>query len=218
MLLACCALLPANATAASTPCALSQTDQAWLDRAMEAWNYTSREITGIGQVKRIEAVIFDAPASSGAHRDERRPAGVAVRSSIPAKSSFPTGTEIPAGVISFARADDKVAFFTMSTPSVWRAAVKSDAGLGSLDLLMIAVLLHEGTHVAQMPTYGERMGRLRAANSCPEDFNDDSIQERFEGDAEFKESIGREVDLSARRGDRPRSRNRSPDGRRGAEP
>jgi len=73
--------------------------------------------------------------------------------------------------------------------------VKSSAGLQSLDQLMIAVLLHEATHVAQMPTYGARMTRLAEIHKLPEDFNDDSIQKRFEGNAEFKESVGRETDL-----------------------
>jgi hypothetical protein len=46
-----------------------------------------------------------------------------------------------------------------------------------------------------MPTYGARIGRLAEAQKLPEDFNDDSIQKRFEANREFKDSIGRETDL-----------------------
>ena len=182
-------------TTVTPQCALTLTDQAWLNRAMAAWDLTSRTITGVGRIKRLQAVIFDSScvltsrtAMNGGSQvwQARRHSG---------QVELPDGDTIPAGVTSFAKADDKVAFFTMSTPSVWRTAVKSAAGFETLDTLMIAVMLHEGTHVAQMPTYGARMGRLAERYKLPEDFNDDSIQKRFEGNAEFKESIGRETDL-----------------------
>ena len=189
--------LAAASTAAppSATCALSPADAAWRDKAMDAWNYSSREISEIARVERIQAVLFDGACvltSSTAMNGGPQVWGAKPHSG---EIELPDGNMIPAGVISFAGGDDKVSFFVMSTPSIWRAAVKSSAGLQSLDQLMIAVLLHEATHVAQMPTYGERMSRLAEKHKLPEDFNDDSIQKRFEGNAEFKESIGRETDL-----------------------
>lgn len=191
-----CAAVGAAAQPAPS-CALSPADQDWLNRAMAAWNYTSAEITGIGRVKRITPVFFDdkcvVASSTAMNGGPVVWAPRAFRGQVP----LPNGQRIPPGVISFAMGDESGGdnFFVMSTPSVWRAAGKSENGLGSLELLMIAVVLHEATHVAQMPTYGERIGRLATANKLPEDFNDDSIQERFEGKREFKDSVGREIDL-----------------------
>lgn len=190
--------LSASSVAASEvqgPCKLSPPDEAWLDRAMGAWTYTSTEISGVGRVKRLEAVIFDSECvlKSSTAMNGGPQAWQAQRHS--GQVELPDGEKIPVSVISFAKSNDKVAYFTMSTPSVWRAAMKSSGGLWSLDLGMIAVLLHEGTHVAQMPTYGARISRLAEQHKLPEDFNDDSIQKRFEPNGEFKESIGREVDL-----------------------
>lgn len=191
---------PAMSTqAASAPaCHLSPSDQAWLDGAMRAWDYTSREITRIGHVKRITANFFDADClvksstamnGSPSHWDAARHGG-----KVPMPGG---GGTMPPAVTSFAMSDDKTGdnYFVMSTPSIWRKALKSDAGLGSLELLMTAVVLHEATHVAQMPTYGARIGKIATANKLPDDFNDDTIQGRFEGKPEFKESIAREVDL-----------------------
>src|ERR1044071_4371458 len=41
-------------------CALPEADQAWLDRALEAWRFTSREITGIGRGPHFQAIVFSA--------------------------------------------------------------------------------------------------------------------------------------------------------------
>jgi len=56
-------------------------------------------------------------------------------------------------------------------------------------------MLHEGTHVAQMPTYGRDIGKLAERYHLPESFSDDSIQEQFGKNAEFANSIARESKL-----------------------
>jgi hypothetical protein len=196
-LLACA--VPAASRAAPTSaatqpaCSLSAPDKAWLDRAMTAWDYTSRRITRVGRIANLQAVIFDAKcvltsrtAMSGGPRtwhSTRHPGQVAL----------PNGETIPANVISFASTNAKGNFFVMSTPSVWRAGdVNEQFGL---EPLMVAVLLHEGTHVAQFPTYGARMSALSERFRLPETFNDDSIQERFRSSAAFSASMTREIDL-----------------------
>ena len=63
---------------------------------------------------------------------------------------------------------------------------------------MTAVLVHEGTHVAQFPTYGARMSTLSERYDLPETFNDDSIQLRFQGTPGFAASVTREIDLLLR--------------------
>ncbi|MEO6256526.1 MAG: hypothetical protein ABIO69_06940 [Sphingomicrobium sp.] len=185
------------AGAASPPaCSLSRADQAWLDRAMKAWDLTSRKITHIARVKNIQAVIFDAKcrlisatAMNGGPQTWRA-------ASHSGKVALPNGETIPANVISFANSNAKGNFFVMSTPSVWRAGdVNEQFGLNTL---MVAVLLHEGTHVAQFPTYGARMAALSERYHLPESFNDDSIQLRFQGNPAIAASVTREIDLLLR--------------------
>ncbi len=125
--------------------------------------------------------------NGGANRWTARPHGGEVE--------LPDGNKLPVGVISFSGSDPKKGnFFVMSTPSVWRAAGKDGKGT-SLETLMTAVMLHEGTHVAQMPTYGAEIGRLSERYHLPENFSDDSIQEQFGKNADFTRSIERESKL-----------------------
>ena len=162
---------------------------------MDAWAYTAQHITKVGNVENIRAVFFDArcmlvsdTAMNGGPKLWR-----ATRHN--GQVQVPNGPKIPAGVISFAMGGEGAEQFVMSTPSVWRAANKSDNGLGSLEKLMTVVVIHEGTHVAQIPTYGRMIGALSEAHKIAEDFNDDSIQERFQGNAEFAASVQRETQL-----------------------
>ena len=67
----------------------------------------------------------------------------------------------------------------MSTPSVWRAAGKDGKGT-TLENLMTAVMLHEGTHVAQMPSYGAEIGRLSERYHLPENFSDEASRNSSE--------------------------------------
>lgn len=181
------------ATAPAQPCHLSGGDQAWLDRSMYAWDYASTHLSGIGHVKTIEAIIFDddcvltseTAMNGGANRWTARLHGGQIE--------LPDGNKTSVAVTSFAGSDDKTgtSFFVMSTPSVWRAAGKDGKGT-TLENLMTAVMLHEGTHVAQMPTFGREIGRIAAHNHLPGSFSDDSIQAEFGKNPEFSASVERE--------------------------
>ena len=82
----------------------------------------------------------------------------------------------------------------MSTPSVWRTDGVDGGPLG-LETLMVAVMLHEGSHVAQAATYGLRVTDLEQRYALPESFGDDSLQHRFGDDEDFSASIARETEL-----------------------
>jgi hypothetical protein len=197
-LAACATVAPAPQTASSSfhgDCAPALDDRAWLDASMDAWNYSADKITGVGQVTSIRAVFFDAQClvTSTTAMNGGPQHWTATRHN--GQVQVPNGPTIPAGVISFAMGGEDAEQFVMSMPSVWRAANKSDNGLGSLENLMTAVVIHEATHVAQIPTYGKRIGALAEANKLPEDFNDDSIQARFESNAGFAASMKRETAL-----------------------
>lgn len=193
------AFLAASACAsvpAPPRCVLPAADRAWVDRALEAWRFASREITGIGPVPNVQVVIFSTDCvlkssdafSSPAVRDVTW-AATSHRGTI----AMPDGSEIPSGVTSFAAGKEGARYFAMSTPSVWQAA-----GVGerpALDTTMVAVLLHEGSHVAQIGPYGPRLGALIERNKLPDSFNDNAVQERFQENAEFAASVKQETQL-----------------------
>ena len=187
----------ACASAPAPPaCALPARDRAWIDRALEAWRFTSREITGIGQVPEFQAIFFsgDCVLRSGNALTSPTAAGVTwTASSHHGTIPLPNGSTIPIGVTSFASGEKQLRYFVMSTPTVWEAA---HIGEGSaLETTMIAVLLHEASHVAQSGPYGPRLGALIERNHLPDSFNDDALQHRFGTDAEFAASIQRETRL-----------------------
>lgn len=189
------AALAASACASAPPpppCALPQRDRAWVDRALEAWRFASREITGIGPVPDFPAVFFSADCvvtgvdalGGGPVEDVTWTAGTHGEN-VP----LPDGSEIPSGVTSFATGK----YFVMSTPTVWEAGKVGEGA--SLERLMVAVLLHEGSHVAQIKPYGPRLGALIERNQLPDSFNDDAVQERFEANAELAASVQQETQL-----------------------
>ncbi|HYK00521.1 MAG TPA: hypothetical protein VE974_02110 [Thermoanaerobaculia bacterium] len=187
----------ACATAPAPPaCALPEADRAWVDRALEAWRFTSREITGIRPVPNFQAILFSAdcvlrstnalgsPTAEGVTWTASRHAGTI---------ALPDGSEIPAGVNSFVAGNKGETYFVMATPSVWEAAGVGDKPQRPTSL--IPVLLHEGSHVAQIGPYGSRLGALIERYKLPDSFNDDSVQERFQENPEFTESVKQETQL-----------------------
>lgn len=189
------ALLSACASS-KAPCALPERDRAWIDRSLEAWRLASQEITGIGQVPDVEAVFFsgDCVLRSRNALTSRTPGKVTWNASTHAGTvPLPDGSEAPAGVTSYASGEDGQRFFVMSTPTVWEAA-----GVGKgreLETMMVAVLLHEASHVAQIGPYGRRLGALIDRYALPDSFNDDWVQQKFGENEEFAASVKEETRL-----------------------
>ena len=187
-----------SASAQPVACALSVSDQAWLDRSMRAWDYSTRNISGIGHVKKIQAVFFDKDCVVTSKTAMNGGPGSWSASLHHGKVTLPDGGQIAPQVISFAGSGAgsaaNQAFFVMAAPSVWRAATKPGKGT-TLENLTTAVMLHEATHVAQMPTYGAAIDRIAQKYHLPEDFNDDSVQKSFKGNDEIAASVEREAKL-----------------------
>jgi hypothetical protein len=185
-------------------CSLSKPDRAWLDRSVAAWAFTARNITHIRLPVKFEARIFDAhcvlASSTAMAGGPDRWTATPHRGHI----KLPNGEVTPAKVTSFAFSNGKTGFFVMSTPSVWRAGKVKGGPLG-LPTLMVAVLIHEGSHVVQIPTYGKRVDELSKQYHLPASFDDDSIQEKFGANRAFAASVNRETGLlldAARASDR----------------
>jgi hypothetical protein len=77
---------------------------------------------------------------------------------------------------------------------VWKADKVSGEPF-SLENLMTAVFVHEAMHVSQNKTYMQQFMNLAQQYQLPRDFNDDSIQKRFESNKQFSASIAKEIDL-----------------------
>ena len=144
----------------------------------------------------FQAIFFDAACVLTSENALSSPTAEAARwtaSRHTGEVVLPDGKRIPAGVTSFTSGANGSYFFVMSTPSIWEAG-----GVGegeSLKRTMIAVLLHEGSHIAQLGPYGPRLGALIDRYSLPDSFSDDTMQERFGANAEFTASVKRETEL-----------------------
>lgn len=197
--LAFAAVLAASAclSAPAPPaCALPERDRVWVDRALEAWRFASREIAAIGPVAEFEGVFFSADCALTSAQALSSPTAEGVTWTATPHAgtiALPDGVEMPAGVTSFVSGGKGKPYFVMSTPTVWQAA-----GVGEgpgLDTTMVAVLLHEASHVAQTVPYGPRLGALIERNKLPDSFNDNAVQERFRENAEFAASVTEETRL-----------------------
>lgn len=202
--------------APDSACAVSAEDRAWIDSSLAAWRLTSQSITGIKQLDNFRAIFFDEDCvlSSAAAMSLHGPSAW---TALPHDGviELPNNEQLPAGVTSFTSGSAAGPFFVMALPSIWRAQEVNDRELG-LETLMTAVLLHEASHVAQFPTYGEQVTRLITEFSLPDSFGDDSVQHRFADDPAFSESVARETELffaAAAAADEPTARRLAADAR-----
>lgn len=195
LVLAVLASIPQEASAPPA-CAFSAADQAWVERALAAWHFASKELAGITAIPRFRAILFDGTCVRTSD-DALVSAGTPTWSAAAHAGTIalPDGGEVPVGVTSFTRGAGELTYFTMSTPSVWNAG---GAGRGEdLERTMVGVLLHESSHVTQIGNYGKRLGALIERHALPDSFNDNAVQERFRSEPEFAAAIGREVRLFA---------------------
>lgn len=193
----CAAASERSPTPPATPtCAIPEADRAWIDRALEAWRFASREISGIERVPRFRAVFFSADCVLTSDDALVSPTAEGVTWTAAPHTgtiALPDGKSIPAAVTSFASGEPDLRYFVMSTPSVWEAG-----GVGKgpdLELTMVAVMLHESSHVAQLGPYGARLGALIERHGLPESFNDNAVEERFGTNPEFAASVQLETQL-----------------------
>lgn len=176
-------------------CKMAMADWAWLQQALANWRTAERSLLKLrpaqlpmivtGDARCIYAL--DAGANSAKNWVGRVHDGTLV---------MPDGKRLPIGPISFASASERrgqPSYFAMTLPSVWRSAgVKS--GL-QLERLMYGVMLHELMHSRQFYFATARLAAIAARYKVKEDVGDDSLQGRFEKDAEYTAAYRNERDL-----------------------
>lgn len=188
-------ILAAAALALASACAPSVADRAWIDGATAAWRLELRRLPELTPPNKVTVILFDAHCrlESGTALNRLAHRGWSA-TRHDGKVRLADGGLIPATVTSFAGVGTTGGTtFVMALPSLW-AAGKVPGGPIGLDKLTKAVLLHEASHVSQS-TLIERVGALAKAQGLPEEFNDDSIQDRFEKEPAFAASVDRETDL-----------------------
>ena len=194
------ALTAAATHASSTPknmtsCSLSKEDRAWLDRAVQSWIVTRRDILRAPSPASLDASIFDERCALTSRTALITGRSRWVSSPLEDRSIALGAQRIPVGVFSATIGDASGAHFYMSVPSVWKKAKIPPGKLG-LERLMTAVMMHEATHVFQRQTYGAQIDQVQKQNALTDDqFNDDAIQSQFGKEVEFAASVQRETDL-----------------------
>lgn len=163
-------------------CAISESDRAWIETAVEAWRVTSAEALHLPAAPMPQMILFDDTCTS----DGKKHGGTIV---------LPDGEEIPAQVTSFAASHDGKPFFVMALPSLWRK-VPRHAEDPALDRLTRVVFVHEMTHTVQSESLGSRIGALIEKYKLPNDaVDDDIVQDRFGKDPGHVAAYEKERDL-----------------------
>jgi hypothetical protein len=145
--------------AAVNSCKFSEADQAWIDRSLAARRAMATEVGTAAFSSPATIILFDASCIRQSANALSEPSATWTSRSHSGQIQLPNGREIPAGVISFASESGGLAYYVMSTPSLWRTK-GVPGGPMRLEDLMTAVLLHESAHVAQFSTYMRRIGEL----------------------------------------------------------
>ena len=172
------------------PCKMDAVDEAWVRGAVTNWDFVARVKLRLASGVMPETIVFDKTCAFALVRGASRVRWNA--SAHHGKVRLPDGSEIPVGVVSFAKPDAKGTFFVMSLPSVWRGKVTS--GLG-LERLMHAVALHESSHTVQATALARQLDDLERVYGFPEDITDDSLQEMFSSKPGYVADYGKERDL-----------------------
>jgi hypothetical protein len=171
-------------------CSMNPLEKQWIDQALQASDHVMIERLHLPQEARPTIILFNQHCRFEAKGTRPgRWAGTVHQGKI----HLPNGTDVDAGVTSFASQDDKTGerYFVMALPSVWAAAnmpVAADNGL-------IAVFLHEFSHTRQMNALKPVFQAASAVYKMADDFSDDSLQKHFQDDPAYVAVIEKETEL-----------------------
>jgi hypothetical protein len=176
-------------------CQMQAADKAWLDRTVTAWRHAASRYGAFNVPANARAIIGSADCvliSDTALFTDKPVTWIAVdgKGRIPIIEDF----AMPLSPVSQAIQVNGNPYFVMSAPSVWQQANISGGKIG-LENLMTAVFIHETAHILQQKSYFGPMDVIAKKNALPNDFNDDSIQDRFKANKAYSASMNREIEL-----------------------
>ncbi len=185
----------ATANIEKPACKLLDGDQKWLDRSVAAWRYAAKHYGQFVVPTGARAIIGSAECVLSSDT-ALFPDKTVIWNSIEGNGRIPIIEDftMPLSPISQALEVNGGATFVMSAPTVWRKNEVTGGKIG-IENLMTAVFIHETSHTLQQKTYMAAFSAVAKANGLPEDFNDDSIQDRFKSNKKFSSSIDSETSL-----------------------
>ena len=203
---------PGASSARTNGCDLSQTNQAWLQRALDGWDTARRDFLKVPSTPLPWIVLFDAsciwhlnPTDPKLLADARQlPAttltfdgsGVDIRAVSHAGTVLlPNRVEIPIEVKASTALyrNGRMTFLVMSMPSLWRT--QRGAKIGHLDEYLQGAFTHEMTHTQQLVPINRRLRQLIGSTDVLGRLTDDVIQERFQKEQGFARLVERERDM-----------------------
>ena len=203
---------PGTSSARTNGCDLSQSNQAWLQRALDGWDLVRRDFLKVPQAPLPWIVLFDASCiwhlnaiDQKLLADARQLPGSTLKfdgNGVDIRALPHTGTvllpnrvEIPIEVKASTALyrNGRMTFLVMSMPSLWRA--HGGSKISNLDEYLLGAFSHEMTHTQQLVPINRRLRQLIGSTDMLGRLNDDVIQERFQKEQGFARLVDRERDM-----------------------
>lgn len=199
-------LISTNSSFASpAECKLNNSDQLWIRKTLDLWEGIRQDSLKVS-AKIPWLILFDESCvwhinpnlklldidskTKNKISFNKKSADIYVISHS-GKIVLPDKSEIPSHLLSFAATYNKgkESFFVSSMPSIWRKAphLKDEK---NLEILIKSVFIHEITHTLHRNYYSKLEAfEKKTAKLGIEDFDDDIIQNIFERNNSFRESL-----------------------------
>jgi hypothetical protein len=194
---------PTVSAAAPSGCSVA-TASPWIERWLDAWELTSKEILKLPKAAAPNIVFFDSACVYTTSEVTARGAAAGdgpklYGAKLPWRAiahgdslTLPDSSTARLALMSFTNVDRQTGpFFVMSAPSYWAQkghGPEDDPGLA-------AVFIHEFAHTRQVAGMGQVIGPIDSTWSYPEELNDDAVQTHFSSDSVYVAAYLAERDL-----------------------
>lgn len=197
----------------TTNCTLGSNDKEWIEQTLQAWQTVSRDSLHLRRAALPWLILFDEnciwhvnpnllvfSSKFGAEFNETKINYSGRALDVygifhDGKIALPDGNQIPAQLTSFTGTyeNGKKAFLVFAMPTIWQKAphLKTET---NLNRLIRSVFVHEMTHTRHRNFYAG-LNRIEKKYHFMEGLNDDIVQTRFSGRADFRQAFEAERDL-----------------------
>jgi hypothetical protein len=175
-------------------CALSGSDEQWMQTAVAQWSRASASL-GRPSGPSPWIVFYDRRCVRHVNAAE----GAADRSQrYRQRFTLPNGQKLTAAPVAFGALSKRgVTFFVMALPSVWRThpgAMPAE----DIDAFATSVFVHEMTHTIHIHHIARAAERLEKTYAMPKDLDDDLLQKVFRDNPEYVRRYEEELELYRR--------------------
>lgn len=207
-----CITQPEPSRVVTLQCQLTEADYRWAQDILDSWTRATRDYLAIDPDPLPRIVLFNSscawhlgaeagdPPTSTRLDTRLRFAGRFVPIQALAHDGalmLPNGTQIPAEIIAVAmpgHAAAQDAFFVLALPELWRQHPQASQD-PHLAIRIPSVALHEMIHTRQMSDLQRRVHAIGQRFDLPARFDDDVVEARFGGYAEYRRLFYAEQEL-----------------------